>query len=133
MHPDAVTLLFRAGFEEQPWIGHSVSVQTYCYGPVDDHPFDQFNKMMSEEVATKPGGTHGNTSKMVCPGVCQPAKKHVANKKARSEDRAFCPGEESNLHAHYGHMNLNHARLPIPPPGPDGENSQQESNRQLNP
>ena len=28
-----------------------------------------------------------------------------------------CPGEESNLHAHYGHMNLNHARLPIPPPG----------------
>ena len=23
--------------------------------------------------------------------------------------------EDLNLHAHYGHMDLNHARLPIPP------------------
>ena len=42
-----------------------------------------------------------------------------------------CPGEESNLHAHYGHMNLNHARLPIPPPGLVGEDLTEEIVRLL--
>ena len=28
-----------------------------------------------------------------------------------------CPEQESNLHDRYSHMALNHARLPIPPPG----------------
>ena len=28
----------------------------------------------------------------------------------------WCPGEDSNLHT-LRHMDLNHARLPIPPPG----------------
>lgn len=50
--------------------------------------------------------------------ACQNARRwRRRNKKARSEDRAECPGEESNLHVLNGHMNLNHARLPIPPPG----------------
>ena len=32
----------------------------------------------------------------------------------------LCPEQESNLHDHYGHMALNHARLPIPPSGQVG-------------
>src|SRR5690606_37372632 len=30
--------------------------------------------------------------------------------------KRWCPGEDSNLHT-LRHMDLNHARLPIPPPG----------------
>ena len=44
---------------------------------------------------------------------------------------ASCPGEESNLHVHYGHMNLNHARLPIPPPGLGGKCSEVQTPQSL--
>ena len=93
-------------------------MQNESYAQVDDHHFDQFN-----QIAVSKGDTPGGTEDMrndehSCKTVCHwRAKKPHGNKKARSKDRAECPGEESNLHAHYGHMNLNHARLPIPPPG----------------
>ena len=50
----------------------------------------------------------------------------VAQNRKRSSNRhlrtmrsvcRWCPREDSNLHGRKGHMNLNHARLPIPPLG----------------
>ena len=37
---------------------------------------------------------------------------------AEATPRGWCPGGESNPHSLNGNMDLNHARLPIPPPGP---------------
>ncbi len=100
------------------WIAHSFKVQNDNYAQGDDHHFDKFNEIHIEKVAQK-GRETVKTAEKWC--ATDQQKIVWRNKKARPKDRAECPGEESNLHVHYGHMNLNHARLPIPPPGLGGE------------
>jgi hypothetical protein len=49
------------------WIGHSVKVQNDSYAQVDDHHFDQFNRMQSEKVAHQ-------VAQKACETVTTPAK-----------------------------------------------------------
>ena len=87
------------------WIGHDIEVQTSSYAIVSDGHFEQFNAR--PQVASKsgtPGGTEPlrteeNASELSVPPKSTPDDKtRFTNKKARSEDRAECSGEDSNLH-----------------------------------
>ncbi len=73
--------------------------------------------------------SHGRDPGRACrPGLSRPRAMRAGallpgplNGNGRSPGRSavfysWCPGEDSNLHT-LRHMDLNHARLPIPPPG----------------
>ena len=87
------------------WIGHDIEVQTKSYAIISDGHFEQFNARTQDGSKSGiPGGTEPvrideNSDETEAPPRIPPIDKtQETNKKARSEDRAECSGEDSNLH-----------------------------------